>query len=395
MDISEQYTGEDTPPRTVLPDARSAEPFRDGRRRWFGLVTVGATAAWALPIIVYPLADALTPWSPAGAAVPAAALGATVLAVTQVRALRRWSVAVPPLDWALATAVAAALEWSIISAAIGYGARLAALPVLLQVLVVATGVPAMAFVLGICQWRVLRSWSDQAVLWIWADAVAWIMGVTVFLGVARPLYEGVAPVYPAAVVSVVFGVILRGAVFAAVTGLYLVLVFGPEHLHSWLAADETREQPEQHGAAAARDRLELRASSANDAREHPDSVRGRRSTRPGTAGTVDGGGTPSILGREAGREKEVAPMRAHVGDWLVIEHGAADGAVQRGLIEEIHGENGNPPYLVHWTETGRRALMFPGPDAHVVTAADLHASQHAAAEHYLFGSEPRHRTPSR
>ncbi|NKY59360.1 DUF1918 domain-containing protein [Nocardia flavorosea] len=78
-------------------------------------------------------------------------------------------------------------------------------------------------------------------------------------------------------------------------------------------------------------------------------------------------------------------MRAQVGDWLVIECGSVGGGIQRGLIEEVHGPDGGPPYLVHWIDTGRRALIFPGPDAHVVTSEDLHAGQRLAARHFLFG----------
>jgi hypothetical protein len=67
-------------------------------------------------------------------------------------------------------------------------------------------------------------------------------------------------------------------------------------------------------------------------------------------------------------------MRAQAGDWLVIERADIDHEARRGLIEEVRSTDGTPPYLVRWLDTGREALVFPGPDAHVQAEAE-----HAAA----------------
>ncbi|WP_063131309.1 DUF1918 domain-containing protein [Nocardia fusca] len=75
-------------------------------------------------------------------------------------------------------------------------------------------------------------------------------------------------------------------------------------------------------------------------------------------------------------------MRAQVGDWLIVEGRALGGTVRRGLIEEVHGTDGAPPYLVHWTDTGSRALTFPGPDARAVTSAELRAEEEIVANHF-------------
>ncbi|MGW4121826.1 DUF1918 domain-containing protein [Nocardia sp. NPDC004711] len=75
-------------------------------------------------------------------------------------------------------------------------------------------------------------------------------------------------------------------------------------------------------------------------------------------------------------------MRAQPGDWLIVEGRAVGGVVRRGLIEEVHGTDGAPPYLVHWTDTGHRALTFPGPDAYVRTSAELRAQEEIAAARY-------------
>ncbi|RDI60493.1 DUF1918 domain-containing protein [Nocardia pseudobrasiliensis] len=73
-------------------------------------------------------------------------------------------------------------------------------------------------------------------------------------------------------------------------------------------------------------------------------------------------------------------MQAKPGDWLIV--GAVGGTPRRSLIEQVRGVDGEPPYLVHWTDTGHRALTFPGPDAHVVSAAELRAQEEIAAAQF-------------
>jgi hypothetical protein len=34
-------------------------------------------------------------------------------------------------------------------------------------------------------------------------------------------------------------------------------------------------------------------------------------------------------------------------------------------ILEVRGEDGGPPYVVRWEDSGHEALVFPGPDATV------------------------------
>ena len=63
-------------------------------------------------------------------------------------------------------------------------------------------------------------------------------------------------------------------------------------------------------------------------------------------------------------------MKAEVGDWLVMKGFSVDQQEQRGLITEVHSDDGSPPYVVHWLDSGHVATVFPGPDAIVVTAAE-------------------------
>ncbi|WP_123024413.1 DUF1918 domain-containing protein [Mycolicibacterium stellerae] len=63
-------------------------------------------------------------------------------------------------------------------------------------------------------------------------------------------------------------------------------------------------------------------------------------------------------------------MKAKTGDWLVMKGLTIDRPEHRGLITEVHSDDGSPPYVVHWLDSGRITTVFPGPDAIVVTAAE-------------------------
>jgi hypothetical protein len=77
---------------------------------------------------------------------------------------------------------------------------------------------------------------------------------------------------------------------------------------------------------------------------------------------------------------EGVEMRANVGDWLVIKGTTTELADQRGLITEVHGADGAPPYLVRWLSTGHVATVFPGSDAIVVTAAEQEQADERARQ---------------
>lgn len=58
-------------------------------------------------------------------------------------------------------------------------------------------------------------------------------------------------------------------------------------------------------------------------------------------------------------------MRAAVGDRLIVK-GQRVGAPDRdGEVLEVHGDQGEPPWLVRWSDDGHEGLFFPGPDAHI------------------------------
>ncbi len=71
-------------------------------------------------------------------------------------------------------------------------------------------------------------------------------------------------------------------------------------------------------------------------------------------------------------------MKADVGDFLVIKGTTTELPDQHGVITEVRGHDGAPPYVVRWLASGHVATVFPGSDALVVTAAER---QQADARH--------------
>ncbi len=51
-------------------------------------------------------------------------------------------------------------------------------------------------------------------------------------------------------------------------------------------------------------------------------------------------------------------MRAAVGDALVVRGRHVDDNDRAGVILEVHGDNGAPPYRVRWRD-GRESVFFP------------------------------------
>lgn len=58
-------------------------------------------------------------------------------------------------------------------------------------------------------------------------------------------------------------------------------------------------------------------------------------------------------------------MIAQVGDRLVVPGHHVGDAARVAEILEVQHTDGSPPFLVRWSDSGREALVFPGPDAHV------------------------------
>jgi hypothetical protein len=68
-------------------------------------------------------------------------------------------------------------------------------------------------------------------------------------------------------------------------------------------------------------------------------------------------------------------MHAKTGDWLVVESATIERRSRRGLILEVHGTDGGPPYMVRWSDNNLETLVFPGSDAHIAPADPVDAGQ--------------------
>ena len=66
---------------------------------------------------------------------------------------------------------------------------------------------------------------------------------------------------------------------------------------------------------------------------------------------------------------DVQAMTASPGDRLVIGPHHLGGQGRDGEILEVRGDDGGPPFLVRWEDSGRISLLYPGSDAHVERTA--------------------------
>jgi hypothetical protein len=75
-------------------------------------------------------------------------------------------------------------------------------------------------------------------------------------------------------------------------------------------------------------------------------------------------------------------MKANVGDWLVIKRRTIGHPDLRGLITTVRSPDGEPPYRVRWLDKDEQATVFPGPDAIIITAAELKAADQRARSRF-------------
>ncbi|HEU5161022.1 MAG TPA: DUF1918 domain-containing protein [Streptosporangiaceae bacterium] len=62
-------------------------------------------------------------------------------------------------------------------------------------------------------------------------------------------------------------------------------------------------------------------------------------------------------------------MKASVGDRIIIVRPNLHEPVRDGEIIEVSHADGSPPYLVRWSDDDHPTLIFPGPDARVISYA--------------------------
>jgi hypothetical protein len=150
-------------------------------------------------------------------------LEGVVVGVAQELVLRRRLTQLRPRSWIVATAIGAALAWvlgmvpSTVMALTSSesASQSSAEPSVLVTIVLAVGLGLVAGpILGIAQWTVLRRLVQRAGRWLWANALAWAVGMPlIFLGMdlvpwtGQPLVAAVAIYAVCAIAGAVVGVI--------------------------------------------------------------------------------------------------------------------------------------------------------------------------------------------
>lgn len=59
-------------------------------------------------------------------------------------------------------------------------------------------------------------------------------------------------------------------------------------------------------------------------------------------------------------------MKARIGDRILVKGNRLGERDRDAEVLEVHGADGEPPYVVRWAEDGHEGLYFPGSDAGVV-----------------------------
>ena len=62
-------------------------------------------------------------------------------------------------------------------------------------------------------------------------------------------------------------------------------------------------------------------------------------------------------------------MKAKLNDRIVIGGHKVGSPLRRGLIVEVRGSKGAPPYMVRWDNEPGEHLLFPGTDAVIESAS--------------------------
>ena len=63
-------------------------------------------------------------------------------------------------------------------------------------------------------------------------------------------------------------------------------------------------------------------------------------------------------------------MNGNLGDRLILEGTHVGDHKRIGVITELRHDDGTPPYMVHWLDSGHDSLFFPGSDARIEAAHD-------------------------
>jgi len=82
---------------------------------------------------------------------------------------------------------------------------------------------------------------------------------------------------------------------------------------------------------------------------------------------AEAGRAGSMTGASPARQARRNVVKAKVGDKIIVKGHHLGEPDRDAVVLEVHGADGDPPYVVRWSEDGHEGLYFPGNDATVVT----------------------------
>lgn len=200
--------------------------------RWTLATMTGELLGFAVPAVLMPVAIAALQRTGHGTqavvtlvlAVLAGIVEGASLGFAQALVLRRCILNLAWGEWVRNTAIAAGIAYI-------FGMLPSTLmdivPLPVPILIASTVILALPLLvsIGFAQWLVLRRYVVRAGRWIWANAIAWVVGLAMpFIGLT--LVPDNSPVAVFVAAGVASGV-LMGATVGAITGITLVRLLKP------------------------------------------------------------------------------------------------------------------------------------------------------------------------
>lgn len=201
------------------------------RRRWIVATTIGEVLGFLVPALVGAFAFGLHPAVTLPLMTVAGVVEGLVLGSAQALVLGREFLGFDRRAWAGATAAAAGAAWVLGMLPSTFADTWSDWPPGVTVPLAALLGLALLCSIGFGQWTVLRHHVPRSRTWVPVNAVAWMLGLGVLLGIATPLWqEGQSPVLVIAIGAL--GGLGMALTVALVTGLWIArLVAAPRSGH--------------------------------------------------------------------------------------------------------------------------------------------------------------------
>jgi hypothetical protein len=310
-----------------------------------------------------------------------------VLGAAQSVVLRREFLGFSRSSWIAATSVGAAAAWCLgMLPSTFYPAWTDWSPVLTVSLAVVLGLALLATI-GFAQWLVLRHHLARSRTWVPANAVAWLLGLGVLMGIAMPLWsEGQSTVLVVAIG--VLGGLAMAATVAVVTGVWLARLVRPRSGAAQVTRPVPLGVPEDDWTRLAQPTDRFRVFDPTQLEDLPDPVQRwmRHAITPGATPAVDGYVSGDVFGT-GHSDSDPCPTAAGAArdqcEWSMALKGAAEkrgtsdvGAMlgARGCITRIQAPDTNTgictPGIYLVTVTWQGMTMTAAPSA--TCAQDLY-----------------------